>query len=574
MPDSHINPATKSSFLLFLLTPLVYPGFFPFDVNLILASSTALLFVSCSLFETRRLYIPKAFTLSFLAVLFLQLSLSASSNLLAPEIWQLQTIAYSVALLMFIAGISIPAVSLPAWMHLYISAAGIWSVIGLFVWLGGTGGLPLEIGSVTSALAPALKLAGPFNQGNIFATAVGFAWLFAHWLYIRTEKPIYAVTLLFFTAMLIDSLSKGGWLAFILALSLLIFAQRVGSTWFIKRLLPLWLIGGMLGLLFLEFSQPRAAADAFMSISQADASMGFRLLIWASAIAELLSSPWTGVGWGQFPAQFWLANPEAQSWLAEHVGWQSSLYSQAMSAHNLLLQVLAEAGAVALLLLIWGIWKFLRSGVALLANGNSPRLPFMLASLAFLLQSQLNISYTQPIPLLMATFFSGIAVAPWLRKQSWKPSLAPAIRGTALAVSFVALIWAVQLTQQWFSTEQAIRDFDIKNEQSIRRLADAGTAPRLGIIPMVWLGYNIAITQEHPGLLTWMLPYLRQSIHEVPFVDSYQVLFYALAYSQNFQEACQLGKIISRRNLPGEKNDSAYREVCEGKTISHYEFGH
>jgi len=551
----------------------VFPGLFPFDVNLILAVSAALLFISTTTFELKFLYLPRHLIFALALIYTLQLLLSANGSILAPEIWQLQTVAYLTAAAMLAIGVSASTSSLRTWMHLYMSSAALWSIIGLFVWMGGTSGLPLEIGSVTMALAPALKLAGPFNQGNIFATVIGFAWIFSHWLLLRTESPMYGLATMFFTAMLFDTLSKGGWLAFAVAITLLLFALKPAPSLIIRKLAPLWLSGIALGLLFLEFSQP-TTSDAFLSVAQPGASLEYRLLIWASAFSEFLSSPWIGVGWGQFPAEFWSANAHAQAWLAAHAGLNNSLYGNAMSAHNILLQVLAEAGLPALLLLIWGIWRLLLANAALLANGNSIRLPFALAASAFVFQSLLNISYTQPIPLLMGAFFSGIALAPWLRKNSWKIKSLPSLQGLVLITASISLIWAAQLTLQWFSTEQALRDFDIQNESSIRKLAEASTIPRTGAIPLIWLGYNVATTQQHAGLLTWMLPYLKKSTHEVPSIDSYQVQFYALSYSQRFEEACRLGQIILKRNLPGEKNRLAYQQVCEGKNISSYEFGH
>lgn len=568
------NPISKGAFAFILLTPLVFPGFFPFDVNLVLAVSAALLFISITSFELRSLYIPKAFSLAIVTVLVLQLTLSINGNVLAPEIWRLQTLGYLAAAGLFFAGTSTPASSLRSWMHLYIAVAVLWSIIGLFIWLGGTGGSPLEIGPITMALAPALKLAGPFNQGNIFATAIGFAWLFSHWLFIRSRKPIYVLMAVFFTAMLFDSLSKGGWAAFTLAIILLLFAMKPKSSLVAKKLIPMWLSGFALGLIFLEFSQPRIESDAFLSVVHAGASLDARLLIWASAFAEFLSSPWTGIGWGQFPAEFWGANADAQLWLEENMGVKNSLYSNAMSAHNMIFHTLAEAGVIAGLLLIWGIWRLLRITITLLVNGNSQRLPFALAATAFVIQSQFNISFTQPVPLLMAAFFTGIAFAPWLRRKSWVLKTEAPIRYLVLIIALTGLIWAAQLSYQWFATEQVIRDFDIQNEESIRNLADVATIPRIGSIPLIWLGYNIATTQQHAALLTWMLPYLERSRHEVPFVDSYQVLFYALSYSQRFEEACQLGQLISQRKLPKEKNVVAYKQVCANKPPSQYIFGH
>jgi len=564
----------KGAFLLILFTPLAFPGFFPFDVNLILAVSAAFVFISISLFGQKTLYLPKAFILALGFILCLQIFLILNGNVLAPQIWQLQTIGYLAAAGLLITGISVHVSSLQSWMQLYMIAAALWSGIGLFVWLGGTAGFPLEIGSVTLAMAPALKISGPFNQGNIFATAIGFAWMFSHWLFMRSGKPEYALGTIFFTAMLFDTLSKGGWLTFVLAITLLLFALKPTPSIIIKKIAPLWLAGITLGLVFLEFSQPAGEPDAFLSVVQPAASLEARLLIWGSAFAEFLNAPWTGLGWGQFPVEFWSANIHAQAWLADHFGLSNSLYGNAMSAHNILLQVMAEAGVFALLLLLWGIWRLLRANTALLVNGNSSRLPFALAALAFLIQSQFNISYTQPVPMLMAAFFSGIALAPWLRRNSWRIKCHFIIRGSISTIALISILWAGQLTQQWFSAEQAIRNFKIQNESSIRDLAAVAVTPRIGAIPLIWLGYNIATTQQHSRLLTWMLPYLKQSTHEIPFVDAYQVQFYALTYSQQMAEACQLGQVISARNLPGEKNERAYQQACEGKRITSYEFGH
>ena len=573
MIDPQPNLLSKATFSILLLTPLVYPGFFPFDVNLVLAISAALLLMTSLTFGIYSLYIPKFFLLAIATVFSLQIGLSITGKLLAPEIWELQTVGLLTAAGMLIIGISSPVSSLLTWMHLYIGAASLWSLIGLFVWLGGTEGLPLEVGSVTMALAPALKLAGPFNQGNIFATVIGFAWIFSLWLFVRTEKLTYGLAIVLFTAILFDTLSKGGWLAFIPAAVLLLFSLKPKSALLIKKLLPLLLLGIALGLLLLAFSQPSVKSNAFLSIAQPSASLEARLLIWASAFFEFVSSPLTGVGWGQFPAEFWSANTLSQAWLESQFNWKTNLHNNAMSAHNILLHTLAEAGALAMLLLLWGIWKLLRANISLLANSRSNRLPFALAAMAFVLQSQFNISYNQPIPLFMGAFFSGIALAPWLRKNSWKMKLRSSLRGATLLIASITLIWATQITLQWFSAEKAIRDFDIQNENSIRQLAEVATTPRIGAIPLIWLGYNIAVTKQHSGLLTWMLPYLKKSTHEIPYIDSYQVQFYALSYSHRFEEACRLGQIISARNLPGEKNKLAYKQVCEGKEINSYEFG-
>lgn len=566
---------TKSTFALILLTPLVFPGLFPFDVNLILAAGSALLFASCLLLELKYLFIPRTFMLAVVCVLGIQTFLAVSGNMLAPQGWGLQTINYIVAATMLIIGVSTTAASLRTWMCLYMSVAAIWSAAGLVVWLGGTSGLPLGIGSVAFTMGPTVKLAGPFNQGNIFAAAIGFAWIFSHWLFIVDKKRIYAFAIVFFTAMFFDSLSRGGWLAYTFAIILLLFALKPKTSFYMRQLLPIWAIGLTAGLVCSIFSRPLLEPEILLTtISSTSTSLHERLIFWLCAVYEFLRSPWTGVGWGQFAAEFWTANPQAQMWLQQHLGWDHSPHANALSAHNLILHALAEGGAITALLVVWGVWTILLNAILRARKSHGARLPFAMASLGFILQSQINVVFTHSLPLLMAAFFTGIALAPWLRKKSWRFVLQSSLRGAAWAISLLASIWAGQLSFQWFSAEHAIRSLDMNNKASVDRLVQFTVLPRIGTVSLVWLGYTVAREKKHYALLVWMLPYLQKSVHEIPSVSSYQILFYALVTAKKYEEACQLGKTISLQRFPSEGNDMAYKEVCEHKVLSRYKIGH
>lgn len=574
LTDSVPGPASRAAFVLILLTPLLFPGFFPFDVNLLLAVTAALLFISCLLLELRFLYLPRGFLVALTIVLALQLIPFASGNLPAPESWRLQTIGYLTAAAMLMLGASAPAASLRTWMRLYLCLALPWSAIGLYVWLGGTQGTSLTVGWVTIALPAAVKLAGPFNQGNIFAAAIGFAWIFAHWLFITERRYIYAAAIVFFTAMFFDSMSRGGWLAYAPALALLLYALRPKAAFCLRRLLPLWLAGLALGYLCLIYSQPQVASGQMAAIPSAESSLEARLIYWASAIFEFLGAPWTGVGWGQFGAEFWSANPQAQAWFQQHTGWSYSPYTNALSAHNLVLHALAEGGLLTALLVVWGIWRVLRACLAWIGRPNSSaRLPFALAALGFLLQSQVNVVYTHYMPLLMAAFFTGIALAPWLRGNSRRLALKSPLRGTVWVVTTITAIWAIELSSQWFHAENALRQLDLDDRASVSRLAAFTATPRVGTLASAWLGYRVAKEEKHSALLVWMLPYLQETVHEIPSVGTYQILFVAQLTAREYGAACRLGQIISRQRFPNETNNAAYAEVCENRMPSRYKIG-
>lgn len=551
---------------------MAFPGIFPFDVNILLAVSAASLFILLMMFRINSIYLPRSFTLAVASVLALQVTLFTGEQLLAPEAWRLQVILYLAAAAMFIAGVSTPAASLRTWMNLYLVLAAVWSFAGLIVWLGGTSGMPLGIGPVAITMAPAVKLAGPFNQGNIFATAVGFAWIFAHWLYLTTQRSIYAAAIAFFTAMIIDSISRGGWGAYLVTVILLMLALKPKPSIYFRWLLPLWFAGVAIGILLFSLSQPQLQSN--LLISSTSSTLYVRITYWVSAIIEFLSAPWTGVGWGQFGAHFWTANPLAQAWLLQNLGWSHLPSGNALSAHNLVLHTLAEGGPLMAILILWVIWRILLTVIAFLKNRRSRRLPFALAALGFVLHSQTNVVFTRPIPLLMAAFFAGIAMAPWLREKSWKISLHPAIRGTALVAVLLGMLWSGQLCYQWFAAEQATRNLDVRNKASVEKLVQFTANPRIRTISLLWLGYSVTKENVHTPLLIWMTPYLQASMHEVPSVSTYQILFYALVTSKKYSEACQIGNTIALQKFPNESNNQAYAEVCENRPPSRYRIGY
>jgi len=563
-------------FALLLLTPFIFPGFFPFDVNILLATSASWLFAYCYFYHYKIVYVPKSITLSFAFIAMIQYFVFISGSVLAPEAWKLHCIQYFAIFVMLGIGASVPASSLQRWMHIYIIAAVAWSLVGLFVWLGGTGGMPLSLGLVSATQSSSLKLSGPFSQGNIFASMIGMAWIFSHWLFLKEKKPVHLAAIILFSAIMFDTLSRGGWIAFIPCLTLLLLALKPSPHFIATRLSPAWILALILGLFLYKISQPQLqSGQMFPLIDTAGASLSARLAIWATAIVEFLNHPLTGAGWGQFAAATWHSRPQAFDWAQTHFGIRLVLDSVPMSAHNMWLHILAESGVIAFFLIFRGSWHITKNTISLLQNAHSHRLPFALASSAFLLQSFINISFSRPVPILVFAFFTGIAFAPWLRAHSWKFQFTSLTKYAALTVTIVIVSWSSYQINQWFLAASSIRSFDIANNQSVKNMARFADQPRVGALPTLWLGYTIASKNRHTGLLTWMIPFLKHSLNELPWVDTYQVLFYALLHSQRYDEACHLGMMISKQHLQHEKNDLLYQQVCAKKHPGQaYSFGH
>jgi O-antigen ligase len=562
-------------FCLLLLTPLAYPGFFPFDVNTILACSAALIFACLQLYRKPFVYVSRKLVLAFVAVALIQLAGFLLGSISAPGSWLLRALEYTSVLVMLTMGASVYAGSLRAWMNIFMAVAVAWSMIGLFVWCGGTGGNALVLGPVTLAMAPAVKLAGPFNQGNIFASMIGMAWIFAHWLYMRERRLVQALAVLFFTAMLFDTLSRGGWIAYTAALSLMLYAMVLPAGQVVLRLIPLWLVGVAIGigLNSIHVQEQVHAHDLLYTVAKTvETTLAARLVIWATAIVEFLHAPLTGVGWGQFGDAYWHSYAVGQGWVMKHFG-APAFDTFFWSAHNLWLHVLAEGGIVAFALLLWGTWKIAAKSLTLVRNGHSVRLPFAMISLGFLCQSLVNISFTRPLPMLVWAFFVGIAFAPWLRRDGWKLRRTDFSRYASIGIAIVVIAWASRATSQWYMAASWLKHFNLANKQRVEGVVRFA-GERAGAIPLIWLGYNVSKENKHLALLTWMLPYLKRDIHEVPFPDTYQLYFYALAVSGKQAEACSVGMLIEKQGYPGESNGAIYRNVCAGKPMPQaYHFG-
>lgn len=518
---------------------------------------------------------PGLFTLACLALLFMQVATTSITPPAAPQAWSLKTLLYLSAMLTFVAGINLSKGALHRFLNIYLFIAGIWALLGLTVWLGLTEGKALVLGVVSMAGPPALKISGPFDQGNIFAALLGFAWLFAHWLFMTEKKPRYLLAIIFFTAMLFDTFSRGAWIGFAFSMMLLIYASKKGVSFWFKTIIPCWLAGIVIGYTLFEINQSMQlqTTDMFFVVDRTATSLHERFLIWTISVYEFLSAPWFGVGWGQFQHHYWFAAPAGIEFASEHFGTEKQLYNTAFNAHNIFLQLMAEGGVVTLIIAMTGLCFLFAYAARLLRSAESDRLPYALAVLGFFLHAQVGIIYHAPLVLLLVALFSGIVAAPFIHSRCWKIAPAPASKMAYSIPILLVVAWAAYSTQQWFKAETIYRQMNIHSMQSIERLTEIMHMPRVSAIPFTTLGYTVAMTKEHSELLTTIIPNLETSLPEIPSYSAYQVLFYAHRYAGNYERACQVGRKIMCMHFYGELNTPTYNMICQGQMPTRYHFG-
>ncbi|MBI5669846.1 MAG: O-antigen ligase family protein [Chloroflexi bacterium] len=264
------------------------------------------------------------------------------------------------------------------WLVFGLVLAGLANgLVGLYEFWGGSGALHLLISSRF------FRAFGTFGQPNPFGgfmgllapvaimAAVGYgrrAW--SRWR-IRHHLPISTVLLtLFYAAAAIvmvvgifASWSRGAWLAFGMALGVLVlaFPQRAWRGLMIAAISTtlvalLWLTGFLPASVTERISSSTAEFFAFEDVRGVDITpenyaVVERLAHWQAALNMTSTHPWLGVGLGNYEVvypQYRLLN-----WI-EPLG----------HAHNYYLNILAEAGIIGLLgygkawvLIMWTNWR-------------------------------------------------------------------------------------------------------------------------------------------------------------------------------------------------------------------------
>ncbi len=247
------------------------------------------------------------------------------------------------------------------------------------------------------------RAASTFNNPNVmseflimaipFATLCGFDGSRT-----RTKLTARFGLLLAIIGMAV-SFSRGAYLA-ALSMILLILVTNL------RRITPL-----ILSLIAAVSLIPEAVISRFLSISDtAEFSVAHRFETWDLAIRAVLESPLVGLGCGVLP-------------FGEYA---RSLGVNVPHAHNLVLQVLAEGGFIALFILAWAAIKLLQNSMDLLAHSPKTHLCgvcILAFGVAFVVYGMVD--YPFLCPKLVGTFLTVIGFADAVMAQYLKKSSIP-----------------------------------------------------------------------------------------------------------------------------------------------------
>ncbi|HEX8463616.1 MAG TPA: O-antigen ligase family protein [Abditibacterium sp.] len=209
---------------------------------------------------------------------------------------------------------------------------------------------------------------GTFDNPNFFANALALtlpiALVFPIALWRRTRHALWIIGALPFLACaagLIVTSSKGGFLAALLGLlttiSLLIGARRAQVGAMLRRHRVVFAMGSVVFLLMFGFLATKTLLPRLQQAGAAgDNSSAFRPYLWRSTLQMTAARPLTGFG----PANWRHANPQFAS------------VSYTRHAHQSWLQIAAESGWPALILLLGAIVSALKIGVSRSKSNDWP----------------------------------------------------------------------------------------------------------------------------------------------------------------------------------------------------------
>ncbi len=197
-----------------------------------------------------------------------------------------------------------------------------------------------DVTRVYSFLGNPNLLAGYLIPGVMLSAAAVFAW--PRWV----PKGLAVLAAVINTLCLILTLSRGGWIGFLIAgfvlMTLLVQYWSIWFTPFWRRwALPLLLGGAAAGVVLgvLSVSSLRARVLS-MFVGRADSSNNFRMNVWAAVIDMIRARPILGIG------------PGNEAFNAVYPLFPRPRYT-ALSAYSVFLEVLVEAGIVGMAAFLW-----------------------------------------------------------------------------------------------------------------------------------------------------------------------------------------------------------------------------
>jgi O-antigen ligase len=185
---------------------------------------------------------------------------------------------------------------------------------------------------------------GPLIDRNVFAALMNLLWFPVAYLFLtnsstRSKAILFGAGLFIINMALFATASRGGIAIWLLLLPILLWAgwRYTRNKWWVAAI-PIIAIAAYIA--SMNLGADTNIANRSFALSQ-DASTGARLLLWQSAIQMTWAHPFTGTGWGTFAGIY----PAFRSPLENTTA--------GVFAHNDYLQLAAEGGVIAPLLLLF-----------------------------------------------------------------------------------------------------------------------------------------------------------------------------------------------------------------------------
>ncbi len=572
--NTYISHFTKlnGALFLFFLSPffvpyLINPRIFAFySIPAFLLCLCAVLFLKSET-EKKATFIPLTSLFLFLTITLaigyaFHPSFSVYGNAEVPLLILVSFIAFFAASQ---SGIAVKSAYLA-----YLPTAFLWILIALPVWLGWTDGIPLHVGDLWALTTdPQNKMNGPFTNGNILAILIAIAWIISVFYWLKNSRS-YAWWFLqtFFWIWVIAGMSRGAWLA--QAFILIWIAAFLIRSKAYKQLILL-LIAGVIAwtAAFSLFStvQPDASSAIQERFSSGQEGIGAeaRIILWHSAFEMWKEHPWLGVGAGRFDAHFLDAQAAALASMDDGVAGLETGFD---SAHNLLLHLMAELGFAGIilwlaisLLLAQKIWRY---RYRLL----SPQWPALAAASMLWIQGMVNITMTDPFPVLLFALLLGWCYAPTLRKAQLDGLHGLSFPKKNLAITSIS--FAVLMFAGALSTASVWLDFEkwtyLEMTNPDKGRAASQFISRDDILPyLIQTSVNELYSIGNREAVGNMQPLIIQAISAQQHPILFRQLFFSHAIRGEFELACETGRFITRQHWPNEKNSALYQAACENR---------
>jgi len=481
-------------------------------------------------------------------------------------------VAFIVSAFVFIAATQRHSASNQWYLTIFVAASAVWTLLALVVWFGWTGGELIHIGLWALTADAQLKLAGSFVNGNVLAIFNACAWVIVVAKALRSGHWYWWLLAFFFLLCLFSSLAWGAWLAvfpvFIWMVMYCYKQKRFRDLFVMLCSIPLaWLLAQAV----VEYAMDESSLGYEVRMQQTQVhGIDERKLIWLASFAMFREHPWFGIGLGRFDAHYLTYQSKVLAELDTPLPEQIA----ANSAHNLLLQLMAEAG-------VFGMAFWLMVTVVLLKLSwiyrwqlTSRTWPFLACTWLLWIQGMGNITLSRPYPMLMFALFLGVACAPLLKLRGG--STIRVDKRLLLAMTIILLFtlaWStVQKTAYWLDYERLILSADkIGSKEKAELTAKLVGEPT--VLPFLIEGIvsDHLLEAKRQASMMALQPYVQKALllRQDPLLLQQQ--FYMFVLTNKWNEACGIAHILMPMSSQ-VNNSAAYLDACAHKPPKSFVF--